>query len=243
MGTSEGYLARNGKQQQNRTIATEPKGVRAWGVTRNVTLWGHTQAKGEAALSKMNYCVQRVESLCGFCQWNLGLQFHFCLLGHVYIAYLAWSLSSGALAWPISWLMAVWVQISTQPACLPAEKRELRGNKEQFLNPLLSWVQSPNVWMLLSQFHCSQYGLARIPVACGRAEGALSFHQVELRLTLRNWAVLSVSCCSLLLMQISVLTLHQSICTYLKSRKAGSLLLGSETSVSLTRLRAMTLFI
>lgn len=37
MGTSEGYLARNGKQQQNRAMATEPQGV-SWGLTRNVTL-------------------------------------------------------------------------------------------------------------------------------------------------------------------------------------------------------------
>ena len=36
-GTSEGYLARNSKQQQNRAMATEPKGV-SWGLIRNVTL-------------------------------------------------------------------------------------------------------------------------------------------------------------------------------------------------------------
>lgn len=60
---------------------------------------------------------------------------------------------------------------------------------------------------------------------------------------LRSWAVPPLSCCFLWLMQTPVLTLHQSIWAHLRSRKAGSLLLRRETSVSLPWLRSMTMFI
>ena len=119
-----------------------------------------------------------VESLCGFCQWNSGLQFHACLLGHVYIAYLDRSLSSGALAWPASCLIAVTVQISTQLACLPAERRQPRAEavkskavrkNKVLLSPLVSWVQSPSAWVLLLRSNAKSAWAS--PNACGSWEG------------------------------------------------------------------------
>lgn len=89
----------------------------------------------------------------------------------------------------------------------------------------------------------SQYVLARNPAARGKAEGVLSFHQVELRGTNELGCTISQLLLSALNANFCVDIACQSIRAHLKPRKAGSLLLRRETSVSLTRLRAMTLFI
>lgn len=97
-----------------------------------------------------------LESLCRFCQWGSGLQFHSHLLRHVYIAYLACSLDSGALAWQISWLIAASIQISTQPArsLLRGGNWEPRGGKEQFLNPSFQLVLECKYRSALHQLQC-----------------------------------------------------------------------------------------
>lgn len=156
--------------------------------------------------------------------------------------------------WPEAWAQGLWpgqsplvaeVQISraSVPPCSEKAPESPEAEKGNFSTPPQLGLQPSSV-SAPPLLQSSQYEIAQSPVAHGRTEGLLSFLPLpKSSEALRSWAVPPLSRYSLLLKQILVLTLHQSIWAHLKSRKAGSLLLRRETSVSLTRLRSMTLFI
>lgn len=157
--------------------------------------------------------------------------------------------------WPEAWAQGLWPGQSPNRLLLESKLAHSQhasllrggswgatGSKEQLLNPLLSSIQSPSVRVLLLSSNSKSVRVSPTPQPMAGQRDCFPSTRQSWEAP-RSWAVPPLACCFLPLMQIAVLTLHQGIWAHLRSRKAGPLLLRRETSVSLTRLRAITLFI